>query len=153
MSLMLSLCTPAALVLSTTSNHLTWLGRNRHGVIGHPCSEWASPEHWDLNWHLFQHSLSTGMPMAWERPIVRRDGTLCRGQVTVKPLLTKRHGMIAICANRAIGPGPSIGLGPEILRCLAEVTDFIPRITLQQSLEELAAEAASAVEVTFGPLH
>lgn len=153
MSLMLSICTPAATVLSTTRNHLEWLGRDLSGVIGHQCSEWASPQHWDLNWHLFQHALSTGMSLAWERPIVRLDRSLCRGQVTVKPLLTRRHGLIAICANRVIGPDIAIGLRADILRCLAEVSEIVPRFTLQQSLEELAAEAASAAEMSFGPLH
>lgn len=150
---MLSICTSNAVVLSTTNNHVEWLGRDRNGVIGHRCSEWASPTYWDLNWHLFQQSLSTGMPLSWERPIVTPDGSLSRGQVTVKPLLTRRHGLIAICMNRALGPQNSIGLGADITRCLAEVTEFVPRMTLQQSLEELAADAAGAAERSFGPLH
>lgn len=153
MSLMLSLCTPTAVVLSTTNNHLEWLGRDRDGVIGHRCSEWASPSHWDLSWHLFQRSLSTGMPLAWERSVVTLDGSPSRGQVTVKPLMTRRHGLLAVCVNRVVGPHTGTGLGADIMRCLAEVTQIIPRVTLQQSLEELAADAAGVAERSFGPLH
>jgi hypothetical protein len=153
MSLMLSICTPDAVVLSTTSNHLTWLGRDRNGVVGHQCSEWAGPDHWDLNWHLFRHSLSTGMPMTWERPVVRKDGALCHGQVTVKPLLTKRHGLVAICINRVAADYSPVNLSADILRCLVEVGEVVPHIALQASLEELAAEAASVAAQAFGPLH
>lgn len=153
MSLMLTICTPDAVVLATTNEHLGWLGRDRTGVIGHRCSEWATPRHWELSWHLFRHALSTGMPLAWERTVERPDGGQCRGEVTVKPLRTSRHGLVVLCANRVVASRRPTDYRESVARGLAEITDLIPRDMLRQSLEEIADEAARVAESSLGPLH
>jgi PAS domain S-box-containing protein len=150
--LMLSICTPDALVVSTTDNHLTWLGRDRESVIGHRCSEWANPDHWDLNWHLFQRSLSTGMPMTWERSVQRPDGTYAAGQITVKPIRS-RKGRLMLCVNRVMPHLEATSLNADMARCLAQMSGILPRDTLRQSLEELAADAAGVAESWCGALH
>ncbi len=144
---MLSLCTPDAVVLSTTANHLAWLGRDREDVIGHRCSEWASPDHWDLNWYLFQRSYETGMPLFWHRAVLRADGTAVQGHVMVRPVLTRRRTRVMMCVNSIVDLTDAPDLRVDIGASLAELHHFAPIEVLRPSFEELAAYAADAVAI------
>lgn len=148
---MLTLCTVDAVVVATTNNHLHWLGRDREGVIGHRCSEWADADCWDLNWHLFQHALSTGMPVAWERSVLRLGGGRIRGQITVKPILTRRRRRLVLCANRVTLEPHHPSLAADFTHCVAALSEIVPPKTLHHSLEELAADAASLAATLYAP--
>jgi hypothetical protein len=148
--LIVSISTPDAVVLSTTESHLAWLGRDREGVVGHCCSEWASAENWELNWHLFQCSLSTGMPIGWERSVLCRDGSNRVGQITVKPLGVRGRPLM-LCVSRVLEGVRQSSLRDEMARCLAQMSGIIPLSRLKESLEEIAADAASVAEGLFAP--
>ena len=155
-NVMITLSTADAEVVKTSPSHLAWLGRTRDGVVGHSCQEWAHPDFWELNWSMLQKALHTGRTVAWQRRVLRPDGTSALGQISVKPVVSSRGRQLAFCTNRIVsldGPGvdrerlikalEAADYVRDMVRSLAQMTADNGLVDLTQSLESVVGEAAA----------